>query len=677
MASIFDEKFEDSTGDGYDETGWTEVVGTGCTIDSDADVADVSSPANWGSECLKIIHKATKANFAYNVIGDVSIAYTRIEVVLTDLSNVATNGDCFYICGATDGAEDVCWYIRVEADASDDARFFLYMLWDGVHTGTFIGDDIIIEDTLYRIEIKWDGTNDRIGWKINGVLQDEEDLVAGHKDQGNLLTGWFLTTNVVDGEFYADLVAIDNADWVGTSIFDEQFEGTGYERSDWTEVVGTGATIDEDANVTDVDSPVNWGSQCLKLVGKAGDQNYAYNQFGDAAIRYVSFEFCFTDLSSLTSLNNIAYIAFALNNAINTYCWYVRVEYNSNGDIQFRIAVYVNGSNSETLDSVKIEEDVVYRVDIKWDSTNDVAQVALDGVLLYKDLALTAGHVEMGTIVLGNAFISNTVDNTLYIDRVMIDDADWVTTPHRVFDERFEITNYERYIWNESVGAGSTIDEDAAVSGAGSPTNWGSKCCKIIVNDNTTYTYNATIGAEPILYWRVEFVVTAEGLANNRVEYLFNFYNDAISAPAFIFFLGKTAGGVLEFVGACYDDGSVNYYTSFVTPVIDTKYRFELKWDATNDDWAWRIDGVNQPNDQDSSDPVTSEGLLTSTHSTDAGVVLLGTLCYNNEGYTCYYDLIAASTTDWVGAEGWGGKVLGVSNPAKVMGVEISKIIGV
>jgi len=216
MSRIFDEKFEDSTGDGYDETGWTEVVGTGATIDSDADVADVSSPANWGSECLKIIHKATKATYVYNQIGDADIRYTRIEVVFTDLSSLVSTDNRFFIAAAANNALNaLCWYLFIRKSVSI-IRFTIGALLDGsTHTWSR-SDDVIVEDTLYRIEIEWDSSaNNNMEWRINGVMQDQANLTAGHDDMGAVLLGYNSTTDVVDGEFYADLVAIDNADWVG------------------------------------------------------------------------------------------------------------------------------------------------------------------------------------------------------------------------------------------------------------------------------------------------------------------------------------------------------------------------------------------------------------------------------------------------------------------------------
>lgn len=219
----------------------------------------------------------------------------------------------------------------------------------------------------------------------------------------------------------------------------------------------------------------------------------------------------------------------------------------------------------------------------------------------------------------------------------------------RIFDEQFEATGYDETGWTEVVGSGSTVDEDADSTDVSSPTAWGSKCCKIIVNDNGTYSYNS-VGAEAITYWRVELVITAEGIANSASEVLFCFFDNVFGTQPVNILLAKSAGGVLQFYGAVLNDGSVNYYLSNVTPVIDTKYRFEIKWDATNNLWAWKIDGVAQLNDQDSTYPITSEGLLTSTHGPNIGVVLLGTTSWNSEGYTCYYDLVACDDADWVGS---------------------------
>ena len=59
-------------------------------------------------------------------------------------------------------------------------------------------------------------------------------------------------------------------------VLDEKFEGAGYQES-WSETVGTGCTLDEDAATSDTGSPSGSNSQCLKVIGNGSNAVYAEN----------------------------------------------------------------------------------------------------------------------------------------------------------------------------------------------------------------------------------------------------------------------------------------------------------------------------------------------------------------------------------------------------------------
>lgn len=249
-----------------------------------------------------------------------------------------------------------------------------------------------------------------------------------------------------------------------------------------------------------------------------------------------------------------------------------------------------------------------------------------------------------------------------------------------IFNERFEAAGYDKTRWSESVGAGCICDEDQA-TGAGDPSNWGEKCLKLYkAAGNAVYTGNSFIIKRAITYYRLDVVFTAENIENGEKLLLFDVYND-VFAPAFKLRIGQTLGA-LKFNLECFHDGSSNTYKSFNQITVDTYYRIEIKWDATNDAWAWKIDGVSQKNDQDATSPVTSEGILTSTHVTHCKNFYLGATEIPGT-IEVYYDNYGVDNADWLGAApeyGWGGKINGVTNPAKIMGVvvtSVAKVMGV
>ena len=210
MARIFDEKLE---GAGYEEAGWTEQVGIGCTVDEDADPADAGSPSGWESQCLKIIKAANVVTYTFNQIGDAGIRYTRIEVVFTDISNLGIDEWALTAFATDNAGSNYCWELYVYNNAGTK-RLYLQSWHNGIGHG-FEGP-AVSEDTRYRIELKWDSTNNLWEWKIDDISQDSGSLTAGHVEMGIIVLGTSQQYgNEPAWEVYYDLIAIDDAGWVG------------------------------------------------------------------------------------------------------------------------------------------------------------------------------------------------------------------------------------------------------------------------------------------------------------------------------------------------------------------------------------------------------------------------------------------------------------------------------
>lgn len=216
----------------------------------------------------------------------------------------------------------------------------------------------------------------------------------------------------------------------------------------------------------------------------------------------------------------------------------------------------------------------------------------------------------------------------------------------RVFTEGFEATGYDNS-WAETIVSG-TLDEDAAVSEAGSPSGWGTKCLKVISDGGDCRADHDLPSAVNDSWLRVEVVVTAESLANGNLANIL-IVNDSSFGAVYTLDL-KQVAGVLRFSLSCYHDGNYNGYDSLTALSLNTRYRVEVKWDSANDVWAWRIDDVDQPNNVDSTSPVTSEGTLTSTHRTNIDKLRVG-VWQHRTACTYYVDNIAIDDADWVGAE--------------------------
>jgi len=225
-----------------------------------------------------------------------------------------------------------------------------------------------------------------------------------------------------------------------------------------------------------------------------------------------------------------------------------------------------------------------------------------------------------------------------------------MATPN-VYDERFEASpGYDVANDGETVSGTATITPDKATTGQ---PNWGNECLEVAAgNDEAAYYDLLYFGSLAISYFRFEIQIVSELLGNGNIGRLISVW-DHLWSEAFRLYLYQDGSGNLKFQISSYHDGASNAYIGFPTLSTGVVYRVEIKWDATNDLWAWRIDGVDQPNDQDATDPVESEGILSSAHVTNVDNMAVGTWQWDN-GYTAYFDLVGIDNSDWIGAEAAG-----------------------
>jgi len=232
------------------------------------------------------------------------------------------------------------------------------------------------------------------------------------------------------------------------------------------------------------------------------------------------------------------------------------------------------------------------------------------------------------------------------------DDPEWI--------ERFENgSGYDQDWWIGSVGGGSTYDPDYLTSSVtGAPADWGNECLKTEALEgeaanNYSIVYDSPY--EDIVYAKVEIIIDSYSLPDQstgrRLFSIVNYdWNGLFELRLYNF------GGSIHFQGYVYRDGvSYNAYYSLNTVSIDTPYRIEVRYDATNNKWGWRIDGVNQPNDVDASDPVSSDGTLLPGRKDDIRTINVGPRTGESGGdIICYFDNISLDTRGWIGDQGTG-----------------------
>jgi hypothetical protein len=211
---IIEEGFE---GAGY-EFAWDTVQALASgTLDEDADVADVGSPAGWGSQCLKAVitgsgDTARIYETGLNGGSGYAISYGRVGFCVT--SESLANGDNQYIAKVETSGSAMLWELGLDQTAGT-FRAYIDIRHDGSSNITYF--DCAVDDVL-DIEVKWDSTNDVYEWKKGGVSQANGALTGS-------AAGWTLerifigmgSTPDAAATVYYDNIGLDSSDWIGGS----------------------------------------------------------------------------------------------------------------------------------------------------------------------------------------------------------------------------------------------------------------------------------------------------------------------------------------------------------------------------------------------------------------------------------------------------------------------------
>ena len=164
-------------------------------------------------------------------------------------------------------------------------------------------------------------------------------------------------------------------------------------------------------------------------------------------------------------------------------------------------------------------------------------------------------------------------------------------------DESFEGTGYEE-TWTETVGSGSIVDEDS--TDITPPTDGGSQILKVQkVSSNYNAKTSRDLGSEQnTTYARFYVYITAEGMANGQEIYLARGLNASLTMPWY-FGITQNSSGEVRFRFALYNNGTTAYYSYPSTAPgtgsinVNQWYKVEVKYDATNLTWEWRLDGTS------------------------------------------------------------------------------------
>lgn len=210
MARILDESFE---GAGYEES-WSERTDGG-TVNEDS-TGPGSLPGSGGSQCL-LIHctGSSVVGSGRNFTSGQAILYARAYIYV-GAENIAAGGSIDHVFGFRQSGQDWCMAmgLKLIKTAGGQLQFqpnfhsggsWINMTAANISTGTW-----------YCVEMRHDATNQIASWRLNG---EQISSSSGLSLDRGPIRGIFLGSPYgawnSGNDIYFDLVAADDASWVG------------------------------------------------------------------------------------------------------------------------------------------------------------------------------------------------------------------------------------------------------------------------------------------------------------------------------------------------------------------------------------------------------------------------------------------------------------------------------
>lgn len=220
----------------------------------------------------------------------------------------------------------------------------------------------------------------------------------------------------------------------------------------------------------------------------------------------------------------------------------------------------------------------------------------------------------------------------------------------RLFNERFIDGSFDE-TWPD----GKTEDTDCSVEentaipfpfNFDNALSWRDKCLEVAIDGSGGD--HAYIGGDLVnlsdeedTWFRVEFFVLVNGLDTPGNEGRIAVVKDSAALLLYRVLL-RNDGGVFKIKLTTRLNGVA--FTDYLSDEISMgiMYRVEVKWDITNHQFEWRINGVTQ-----------DSAALTDTHAIGIDAITsLGLLSVAaGKNMTVYIDNVAIDDADWVGSE--------------------------
>ena len=216
-----------------------------------------------------------------------------------------------------------------------------------------------------------------------------------------------------------------------TLIFDEGFEGTGYEETsagvagDWFEEPGTTGSINEDYSVATLEGDTGlslssvWGSQCCRIAySTSGTSTYLYNTFDSTKDTiYGRFDFVVTGWGTI--LDGEESPLFNLNSSTSSLNAFF-VIHRTGDNYYLRWYYTAQAGYVDTLITLNTR----YRVDFKWirNTATTGTEAKVDGSSIG---TATSGDTDVSYFAVAD-YTSGLRGSVVYFDNVQFDVSDWI-----------------------------------------------------------------------------------------------------------------------------------------------------------------------------------------------------------------------------------------------------------
>jgi hypothetical protein len=210
-SAIISESFE---GAGYEEN-WSESIGDNCVLDEDSAIPG-TPPVVFGSQCLKSVSDAT--GYKARADMDLGFSFEQPRTFTTFFCYVEAESleadEQKNIGVFLDNGGNTVAILRLFEDSGGDLRFRLRQYNNGSFTNYDSG--AISLDTWYKIQFKYDDSENGWEWRLDGTAQDGSGDLTGTHRTGirEWRLGFWLASQAETGTIYFDKFNVSTGTYV-------------------------------------------------------------------------------------------------------------------------------------------------------------------------------------------------------------------------------------------------------------------------------------------------------------------------------------------------------------------------------------------------------------------------------------------------------------------------------